>query len=108
MTDMDNILEKPILLIDDADEEVIDETAWVQVTPTTMSAEAAVAVVEDACPLEDRAEEEHYVCEGKQEWLAPGRDGLLDHWHEVDPTRVGPPDATKAQLFWVVKVACKI
>lgn len=129
MTDM---TEYPYVLIDAPEDGCIEDTAWVEVTSAVMDAAAAVKVIETEWPLEDREEEEHYVCEGQQEWLAPGYhdpcdecDGRGDSdcpgcegsgtvpyeyltWSKVDPQTLDPDRRATAKCFWVVKVVCKV
>lgn len=124
--------EYPKVLIDQPEDGCIDETGWVEVTPTVGDGDAAVKIIEGVYPTEDRMEEETYVCDGEQEFLAPmhwepcdecngaapddcpGCEGSgtvpyeYDRWEAVDPQSIHPDRREKAKLFWIVKVVCKV
>jgi hypothetical protein len=125
-------VEYPVVLVDQPEDVMIEETGWIEANEATPDIQTVVQKMEQDFPLEDRAEEEHYVCEGQQEWMAPvhnepcdecggeGPDdcpgcegtGTVPHeairWETVDPQTLDPRRRGDARLFWVVKVVCKV
>lgn len=112
----------PQVLVDGHPDDIIDHTAWVEVTPDVSTPSKAVATLELAFPLEDRAEEEHFVCDGETEWMMPEgepqpdgsfliRDTMGDGFIRQDPAEGQWTQAEKssdpgARKFWVVKLVC--
>ena len=114
MTGPTDIAPEPTVLIDEWQDGCIDETAWVEVKQTTPDAESAVGVIEVLYPLDDRCndDEEHYVCTGEREFLAPTAETLasMDPWPPEGPWEQVEPDSGRVQMreFWVVRVVCKV
>lgn len=93
-----------VILVDTGpDDGYIENTGWVAVTDDCRTPEQALRLVEDALPIEDRPEEEVYVCDGERVWLRPVtriEAAEVDMWEDCEPRDRG------AREFLVVKVVC--
>ncbi len=119
----------PVVLVDEWDDGHIENTAWVEVYSSksdrgVRTANGAVEVIEKMYPLEDRAEEDFYYCDGERVWMAPDgepqgdgqfiqrhsqRDGDFSvyEWPEVPWCATERKGEKMALRFWVVCVGVK-
>lgn len=106
MTGPSDITPFPVVLIDEWEDGIIEETAWVEAIDSVPDKDTALRVVERLYPLDDRCndDEERYVCEGSHQWLYPEDPDTTDDttW----PICKGPADMARpgVRKFWVVKV----
>lgn len=105
MTGQSDITPFPIVLIDEFEDGMVDETAWVEAIDSVPDKATAIKVVEGLYPLDDRCndDEEKYVCTGSQEWLYPEN---VDYADECPWPKCGPGDMERPgrRKFWVVNV----
>lgn len=103
MTGTSDMTNTPTVLIDEWMDGWVESTAWVEAT-VGIDAEAAVKLLEEHYPIEDREEEERYACDGETTWQCPdvenGWDGTEGPWKDCGPDDEG------ARRFFVVKVVC--
>lgn len=93
-----------IILIDAAEDGVIESTAWVQKGELADTAAKAVEVLEAQYPLEDREEEERYSATGATQWLMPVELEGCDY----TPWSICDPNEHLCYEFWIVNVVCAV
>jgi hypothetical protein len=91
----------PIVLLDEWEENLIDQSAWVEKTARCDSSDKALAFVQQEFPPNEGV---RYETTGRTVWLKPSEPG---HWNECGEGEWedAEPDDEYAREFWVVLAA---